>query len=237
MRQVPQYLLIGDGCVAHHFRHYFSLLKLHFETWHRKESLALLNQRLKKCTHVLLLISDHAIEEFITKHLKQTHALRIHFSGSLISEHSHGAHPLMSFNKNLYDLKQYQAIPFIFDHDAPDFETLLPGLPNQHIQLHKSLKAKYHALCVLSGNFSCMLWQKLFNSFKNEFNLPSSIAHPYLLQHTQNLLNDPHAALTGPLVRGDRNTIEKNLSALHLDHFQDVYKSFVDCFNQLQEKI
>lgn len=230
MRQVPNYLLIGNGRVARHFQHYFSLLKLSFNTWHRHQSLSQLHQHVEASTHILLLINDSAIDELIDKHFQQTPALRIHFSGSLISHHAFGAHPLMTFGDHLYDLKQYQHIPFVLEEDTPAFASLLPGLPNHAVRLPKALKAKYHALCVLSGNFSCLLWQKLFASFEREFKLPSSIAYPYLRQQTQNLLNDNHSALTGPLVRDDQATIEKNLSALQADPFQEVYQSFVSCY-------
>lgn len=232
MRQVPQYLLIGNGRVARHFQHYFSLLKLPFTTWHRRESHDKLRLFLSHASHILLLISDDAIEGFIAEHIKNSNSLCIHFSGSLISDHAYGAHPLTTFSEDLYDTDQYHAIPFILDEDAPAFELLLPGLPNQHARLPKSLKAKYHALCVLSGNFSCMLWQKLFSVFETEFHFPPSIAFPYLLQQTKNLISNNKTALTGPLVRNDVNTIEKNIAALHFDPFQEIYKSFISCYQQ-----
>ena len=62
--------LIGNGHVARHFQYYFSLLQLSFTTWHRKESVAKLQQELTRSSHILLLISDSAIEEFIQQHLK-----------------------------------------------------------------------------------------------------------------------------------------------------------------------
>lgn len=236
MRQVPQYVLIGNGRVARHVQHYFSLLSLSFSTWQRKEPLEKLHHQLSTATHVLVLLPDHAISDFITTHSHLTSAYWIHFSGSVVSENSYGAHPLMTFSEKLYSLAAYQAIPFIIDHHAPSFDTLLPGLPNEHARLHTSLKAKYHALCVLSGNFSCMLWQKMFSSFEQEFNLPSSLVHPYLKQQMQNLMQDAESALTGPLVRNDHLTIEKNMAALSTDPYQSIYKSFVSCYQQLKEK-
>jgi predicted short-subunit dehydrogenase-like oxidoreductase (DUF2520 family) len=230
MRQVPQYLLIGNGRVARHFRHYFSLLKLPFMAWDRSASLSDLHQKVTACSHLLLLISDSAIDEFINQHLEKSEAIRIHFSGSLILSNAFGAHPLMTFSENLYDVEQYHAFSFVLDHDAPPFETLLPGIPNRHVRLDTSLKAKYHALCVLSGNFSCLLWQKFFTSLQQEFNLSSSIAHPYLMQQTKNLITNAKSALTGPLVRDDRKTIEKNLAALSSDPYQEIYKSFVAAY-------
>ncbi len=236
MRQAPHYLLIGNGRVARHFRHYFSLLSLSFTTWQRGESEATLQQEIHRATHILILISDQQIEYFIAQHLKNTTALLIHFSGSLISAEAHGAHPLMPFNQDLYDLAQYKAIPFVIDHDAPAFNTLLPGLPNQHARLEKSLKPKYHALCVLSANFSCLLWQKLFTSLEQEFHLPPDIAKTCLQQQTNNLLANPKTAFTGPLVRGDAVTIEKNKAALAGDPFQKVYESFVECYQALKKE-
>lgn len=235
MRQVPRYLLIGNGRVARHFQYYFTQLGLSFNSWQRSQSLTELQQHILDATHILILISDQQINEFIRLHLHYTRAYLIHFSGSLISEKAYGAHPLMTFNPTLYPIEQYPQIPFVIDQDAPDFDVLLPGLSNPHVRLPKEFKAKYHALCVMSGNFSCMLWQKLFSSLEQEFNLPAETAQLYLQQQTKNLLTHPKTALTGPLVRGDLVTIEKNLQALQGDPFKEVYESFVKCYENLKE--
>ncbi|MBV9575404.1 MAG: DUF2520 domain-containing protein [Gammaproteobacteria bacterium] len=237
MRQVPHFLLIGNGRVARHFQHYFKLLSLSFETWHRQEPLADLYQKAATASHILLLISDKAIPTFIEQHLKNTQAYRIHFSGSLVTDLAFGAHPLMTFNTELYELKCYQSLSFVLDHDAPDFSALLPGLANASVRLHTSLKPKYHAFCVLSGNFSCLLWQKFFSSLEQEFHIPPAMAYPYLFQITQNISVNPNTALTGPLVRNDKETIEKNLMALQADPFQKIYQSFVDCYRSLTEEM
>lgn len=230
MRQVPHYLVIGNGRVAKHFAHYLAEVNLSFNTWHRQQSTAELKQLLNQATHVLILISDQAINDFIIHHLQNTDILKIHFSGSVVTPHAFGAHPLMTFSEQLYTLDQYQEIPFVLDHDAPDFSYLMPGLVNPHVRLDKSLKAKYHALSVLSGNFSCMLWQKFMSTLENEFNIPKDIVYPYMRQQTKNLLDNYKAALTGPLVRDDKITIEKNLLALQADPFKQVYQSFVSCY-------
>lgn len=233
MRRVPHYLLIGDGRVAKHFKHYFSLLQLPFSTWNRQQSVSELKDLLPQSSHLLILISDAAIEAFVKDYCANESLIRIHFSGSLISQHAFGAHPLMSFANEMYSLQEYQTIPFVLDDDAPEFSDLLPGLANSHFRLDKTLKAKYHALCVLSGNFSCLLWQKLFSEFEQKLNLPQTISHPYLRQQMQNLVTNPLNALTGPLVRNDIVTIENNLAALCNDPFQEVYQSFVNAYKKL----
>lgn len=230
MRQVPtRYLIIGNGRLARHMYHYLTLLQLPVNLWHRSQNLNDLAEKLALATHVLVLISDSAIEPFIDSHLQTTSALIMHCSGSLISKAAYGVHPLMTFGPHLYEEAQYARIPFIIDEDAPCFADLLPGVPNPYQRLSKSLKAKYHALCVLSGNFTCMLWQKLFVAFKDELKISPELAYPYLEQQIQNLLIDPEKALTGPISRGDHVTIAKNIAALAGDPFQEVYRSFVNC--------
>lgn len=236
MRQVPHYLIIGNGRLARHFQHYFNLLSLPYSTWHRGESPEVLQQKVAGASHILILISDAAIEGFIQTHLASANSMLIHFSGSLATDLAIGAHPLFGFHSGTYSLLTYQSIPFVIDHDAPDFESLLPGLHNAHSRLHKNQKAKYHALCVMSGNFSCLLWQKYFKTLEDEFHLPVSIAYPYLQQQTQNLIQDATHALTGPLVRDDQITIQKNIDALSGDPFKALYEAFVTCYQALQEE-
>jgi hypothetical protein len=135
MRQVPGYLIIGNGRVARHFCHYFSLLDIPVSQWRRPESLTRLKTLASKATHILLLVSDKAIEPFIREHLQDTAAVKVHFSGALTTPLAHGAHPLMTFNDGVYPLEKYKSIPFVVDAGAPDFEDLLPGLPNPHASL------------------------------------------------------------------------------------------------------
>ena len=57
MRQVPQYLIVGNGRVARHVCHYFSLLNIPVLTWNRSESFDLLHEKIQQVSHILLLIS------------------------------------------------------------------------------------------------------------------------------------------------------------------------------------
>jgi predicted short-subunit dehydrogenase-like oxidoreductase (DUF2520 family) len=196
-----------------------------------------LQEKVETSTHILLLINDAAIETFISTHLQQSKAYKIHFSGALVTDKAYGLHPLMTFNTSLYDLAKYQSIAFVIDHDAPAFADLLPGLSNPHVYLNKSLKPKYHALCVMAANFSCILWQKLFTSFEAELSIPHSLAFPFLQQQTQNLIANYQTALTGPLVRGDQLTIQKNINALENDPFQQIYKTFVEHYSQISQEL
>ncbi|MBA2654323.1 MAG: DUF2520 domain-containing protein [Gammaproteobacteria bacterium] len=236
MKQVPHYLIIGNGRVAKHIAHYFTLLKITFAKWCRKDPTDQLITLLPQASHILILIDDRAIDKFIAQHLQKANSILVHFSGSLTSKFAYGAHPLTSFNDGLYDLETYMSIPFIIDHDAPDFGNLLPNLSNLNLRLNTSLKSKYHALCVLSGNFSVILWQKFFRNLSDEFNIPISLSQIYLTQITQNLIANPENALTGPLVRHDYETINNNLASLKDDPFQEVYQTFVTCYDKITMK-
>lgn len=236
MRQVPTFLIIGNGRVARHMCHYFQSLDIPYTQWHRHMPASVLAPLAAKASHILLLIRDDAIENFAKTYLADSKAVKIHFSGALNAQGIYGAHPLMTFGEGLYAPEKYRDIHFIIDSDAPDFADLLPGLPNAHARLDPAQKAKYHALCVMAGNFSCLLWQKLFDTLQSEFDIPAAAALPYLSQQTENLAADYHTALTGPLARGDTATIARNISALKGDNFQAVYQAFVEAYKGKQEK-
>jgi predicted short-subunit dehydrogenase-like oxidoreductase (DUF2520 family) len=236
MRQVPTFLIIGNGRVARHMCHYFTSLDIPYTQWHRQLPVSALAPLVAAASHILLLIRDDAIERFAQTHLAESDAVKIHFSGALNARGIYGAHPLMTFGADLYAAEKYRDIYFIIDSNAPDFADLLPGLPNAHARLDTAQKAKYHALCVMAGNFSCLLWQKLFDTLQSDFDIPATAAAPYLKQQTENLLADYQTALTGPLARGDTATIARNMAALKDDEFQAVYHAFVEAYKGKQEK-
>lgn len=243
MRQVPhldnyRYAIIGDGRMATHFCHYLDLLKIPYSQWSRK-----LNEKhelkpiIKKSTHLLILLSDSAINNFIIENSINDKKIIVHFSGRLISEFAWSAHPLMSFGLNLYDTHVYQSIPFIFEKEGPEFSELLPGLANPNFKIPGEQKAYYHALCVLSNNFTTLLWQKFYNAMEKEFEIPKQVLIPFMQRTFLNIQEDHQKALTGPLVRNDISTIKANLEALENDEFHQVYLAFVEAFQKSEEKI
>lgn len=224
MGQVPGLLLIGNGRVSRHFQHYLGLLGIPFRLWTRHH-----RPRLEGITTALVLLPDDSIVPFLQEHPELQSLTRVHFSGSLATDLAWGAHPLMTFSHRLYSLEQYRSIHFILDAGAPPFEELLPGLPNPHHRLEPQRKARYHAECVLSGNFTTMLWTHFFDSLEKQLGLPREAALPYLRQVVNNLQSEENP-LTGPLVRGDRATVARNLQALEGDPYQGVYSSFVEAY-------
>jgi len=225
-------LIVGNGRVARHFFYYLQNSSIPVIQWSRSSTESL-SERLEKSAPdtLLILIQDSAIAPWIDSHPEVQSKTLIHFSGCLSIPQTIGMHPLMTFGPSLYDLPFYEKIPFVCESGKLKFSDIFPTLNNPSHSINPDEKPFYHALCVLSGNFSTILWQKLFREFESRLKIPSSIAQPYLEQMTRNLLAQPNLALTGPLQRRDQVTIEKNLSALEGDAFQDIYQAFREIYS------
>jgi predicted short-subunit dehydrogenase-like oxidoreductase (DUF2520 family) len=241
MGQVPQnsqLLLIGSGRLSRHLARYFDLLNLSYRQWNRRTgTVGELRSEIANSSHLLLAISDSAIESFLQTHQDWCVGKTcVHFSGSLSTPLAIGAHPLMTFSSgDFYDLPTYQKIPFILDSQKTEFQKLLPGLPNPHFAIPAKAKALYHAWCVMSGNFTVILWEKFFAELEGRWELPRTVAYPYLQQIALNLQTasafSPNASvLTGPLARRDHATIERNLASLKDSSFLNIYQAFADLF-------
>lgn len=243
MSQVPHYLLISNGRLSSHLQHYFSSLKIPFTVWQRNGGGEKLAAALQTATHVLILLPDDAIAAFTATQLlplcdRVTHPILIHCSGNLVLDNVIGAHPLMTFatvqNANdYYPQHIYERMVFVIDEEA-NFSELFPLLLNPYVKIAKKDRPKYHAMCVMAGNFSCLLWRQLFTTFEKEFGISREVAYPYLIQQMENLMQRPLTALTGPLVRNDVKTIANNLAALEHDPFKKIYEAFVATYSLTQ---
>ncbi|PWU21732.1 MAG: hypothetical protein C5B49_02150 [Bdellovibrio sp.] len=226
-------LVVGNGRVARHLCEYFKRMRMSFETWNRREnSVGDLRDSLSRAGRVLVLLSDTVLEDFFHQyHGLAPEAMWIHCSGALEISGMESFHPLMTFGPQLYTLDQYVLIPFVTTSHFT-LAQALPGLSNPCVRIPVSHKARYHALCVLSGNFTTILWRKLIEEFR-DWNLSPGLAKPFAQQVVANVFSFPDQALTGPLVRRDLETQAKNLAALDGDPFADIYRAFQNLFFQV----
>lgn len=218
-------LLIGSGRVARHLSHYLSLLNIHFETWDRAQDPHAISRKVAEATHILLAISDSALESFYGKHLAGHDKVVVHFSGAHHFDDMIAAHPLMTFGPDLYSLETYKKIHFALT-GTKDLPSAIPGLENSYSVLAAEDKALYHAYCVLGGNFTTLLVNKMLEGLES-LNIPRQAASIYIQQTLENTLASSSKALTGPLARKDVSTVEANLEALKNDPYLEVYKSFL----------
>jgi predicted short-subunit dehydrogenase-like oxidoreductase (DUF2520 family) len=218
----PTYGLIGRGRVATHLARYLELEGIPLIHWNR--GMDLRPGAALRCADILLLaISDDAIEPFIAANGELRDRPLVHFSGSLTTETAHGFHPLMTFGPEPYDLETYRSMAFVAEKAAPPFDTLFPDLCNTCALIETDLKPLYHALCVLSGNFTTILWSKAMQDFEQRLHLPREVLYPFLERTAANTLRQGSAALTGSLARGERGTVERDLEGLAGDPFREVY--------------
>lgn len=231
MRQVPTYGVIGAGRMARHFIHYLKLLSIPSLQWTRAcHDLTELKIFIQCCDPILILIKDDAIDTFISEHPRLNKKTLVHFSGSIATQQAIGAHPLMTFAHDLYTLEKYQTIPFIVDTQRLDFSQILPGLNNPHFIISPEMKNFYHSLCSMSGNFTTLLWQKMFKEMETQFHIPKEMIYPYLKQICHNLIADSENALTGPFIRNDKKTIANHQTALANDEYKLVYEGFFQMY-------
>ncbi len=87
-------------------------------------------------------------------------------------------------------------------------------------------------MCVMAGNFSQLMWKGISDRFERQFALPATILNPYIQQLAENFIRTPQSALTGPLTRNDRQTIEQNFNSLSADPLQDLYAAFIHFYEQ-----
>lgn len=237
MGQVPtlKYLLIGSGRLARHLNFYFEHLNLDFETWTRKtDAQAELPSKLERADVILLAISDNNIQSFYEEHASRELEKKswVHFSGAFHHSKILGFHPLMSFGSELYDVDTYRCFPFVGEENQQDFKSIFPSFPNPSYKIPSEKKALYHAYCVMGGNFTQLLWWRVEEAFQKELGLPPTSLLHFKAQVFSNTLKDSRAALTGPLVRGDIETIDKNLSALK-GNDPALYQEFVNVYQRL----
>jgi predicted short-subunit dehydrogenase-like oxidoreductase (DUF2520 family) len=226
------YTIIGNGRTARHMKFYLQSQNIRVHSWNRKENTSQeLQKYLNACDTVLILIKDSEIKKFVDEHPELSSKTLVHFSGSLVIPGIVGLHPLMTFSEKLYSLDFYKKIPFISEIGNETFQDIFPQLANPSAEIETSMKPLYHSLCVMGGNFTTLLWTKLFESFKEKFDFKPDLLFPYLEKISENLKEDYKTALTGPIVRKDVSTMKSNLSALENDSFADIYKSFVRVTN------
>ncbi|MCB0342045.1 MAG: DUF2520 domain-containing protein [Pseudobdellovibrionaceae bacterium] len=236
----PKYLIVGSGRLARHLHFYFQSLEVPHWQWARKplrefNTLNIddfpyagdrLTHSLEQVDHVLLAISDQALVSWASQqHFGEK--VVVHFSGSLTLPNMVTLHPLMTFGPELYEKELYPQIPFVYVSESTSFDQVFPELPNPSFPLEEKNFALYHALCVISGNFPTVLAQACFQEFEKYLGLPREVLFPFLRVTMNNILTYSESALTGPLARGDKQTIDKNLQALSGNPLSDIYESFL----------
>lgn len=224
-------LLVGSGRLSQHLIYWNSLQKspVQVSTWNRKtHTIEDLKNKIQSADLIWLAISDSSLVSFFEEHLSDAKAKVVHFSGALHDSRMISAHPLMSFPVKLMPADVYPRIHFALT-GSQNLQQVLPGFINSFSLIDEKQKAFYHSLCVVAGNFPQLLWNESLSEFR-KLNIPTEAVETYIQQITQNFVQLKENSLTGPLVRKDQVTIEKNLKALENSKLKKIYESFKGVF-------
>jgi hypothetical protein len=139
--QKRPYLIVGNGKLARHFKHYFKLLDIEYYQWARG-SVDSFNKFYNHVDKIVVLIADDSIESFIKQYYKKNDSdkIWIHCSGILSTPLAISAHPLSTFGNELYDLETYKSVPFVTEKEQLSFKEIFPEFPNSSYQIPKEKK-------------------------------------------------------------------------------------------------
>lgn len=139
----------------------------------------------------------------------------IHFSGAINLDGVYGFHPLYSFPPLPLPPETMNEIAFACPERGPAFANVFPGASNPHFEIAAENRARYHALAVLSGNFASFLWNETAKEFASLGDIPpETILKTYFSGLVDRFAESPEASMTGPVLRKDSVTVDKNLAAL-----------------------
>jgi len=152
-----------------------------------------------------------------------------------------GWHPLQTFPRP--DGKIFSGIPISLEGDTAavetgrEFATLLGALP---LILPAELKPLYHCLCTISSSHVAALLLFCYEALRIFPAESRSLIRQGLLNISRAALENlegslPKDALTGPVVRGDHETVQKHLDELsrRFPHWHPVYKSLNEYLQQI----
>ncbi len=225
MNDVKTILIVGSGRLATHLNYWVGLQNTPYKilNWDRHQDPHLIKTYIQQADAVWLAVSDSAIVSFYEKYLQGFNLHVVHFSGALHDDRILCAHPLMTFTNNIYPDDVYEKVHFAIT-GREKLTDVLFGFQNSYFQLSADDKPLYHALCVVAGNFPQMLWTEI-SKICAEKNIPIHAFDNYLRQCVENFISAGAASMTGPFVRNDLATIEKNKSALTAP-LKNIYQTF-----------
>ncbi len=161
---------------------------------------------------VLLAVPDDAIPELARRFPGRC----AHLSGSLHLEGVPSLHPLTSFDGRAAD---WTGTPLAVTGDAPSWIVEAFGdLGFAPFTLPAELKALYHACAVLSSGHAASLWLGAARMLAERgVDLPGRGFLPLAEATLRNLEAHGDAGRTGPFVRGDQGTIQRDADALPME--------------------
>jgi predicted short-subunit dehydrogenase-like oxidoreductase (DUF2520 family) len=153
----------------------------------------------------------------------------IHFSGAVAVPGMRGYHPLYSFGREDVSFEVFRRILIARETGAPPLRSLLPRIVNPEIEIAAGDRALYHALAVVSGNFTAHVWNEATKAYAGRFTgVPADALALYFSSLVDRFRDNPTGSYTGPVARRDAGTVGLNLKALESDPaLHSFYRAFL----------
>lgn len=211
-----------------------------------------LQEVISSCDMILLTVPDDAILEVWEKakvyasgkiicHCSGLHSSKI-FSDSGINHYAYSIHPLIAVNSKEYSWRELNDVLFVIEGNIKHLcmiEEMFHSMGNRTRIISAENKIKYHAAAAISSNYMTALFfmsEKLFL----ECGFEETEARRELYALAKGNLDHIKEqgcieALTGPLERGDYDTVRKHIEALE-PKMQGVYRKTAGYLIQIAEQ-
>lgn len=188
-------------------------------------------QKITEADVYVISVSDNAIAE-VAAQLPFENRLVVHTSGSsefsvLNDKNRKGVfYPLQTFTKGKEI--DFSPIPICVEAESETDYQLLEKLGNcisqKVVRIHSDQRKSLHVAAVFVCNFVNHLYQ-IGDEICRKNNVPFEVLHP-LIQETAHKISElsPKEAQTGPALRNDTKTIEKQLDFLENPEYKKLYQ-------------
>lgn len=151
-------------------------------------------------------------------------------------------HPIQAFSQKRTSLKQFENIYFGLEGCGEALvlsQKIARQLGGHPLILQAKDKALYHAACSIASNFLIVLLDMAF-SLLGHIGLQEKQAFQTILPLVKGNLHNVkkfniERSLTGPVIRGDRESVQKHLEALR--DFPSYYETYVTLAKQALEMV
>jgi predicted short-subunit dehydrogenase-like oxidoreductase (DUF2520 family) len=169
---------------------------------------------------VSMLAASGAIREGqYVAHTSGRHGLAVLEPAAALGARVLALHPAMTFTGTALDLPRLTGCSFGVTADQPDTialaESLVADLGGQLVRVPEDKRALYHAGLAHGANHLVTLVSQAMGLLRESGATdPAATLRPLLTAALDNALTMDSAALTGPIVRGDVETVRAHLAAI-----------------------
>ncbi len=174
----------------------------------------------------------------------------LHLSGSLpydiiqfLNSYTGALHPLKSFADPINSAKTIKNTLFTFDGDNAAFDILLPLIKKigcKLVRINSADKPLYHLAAVLTSNYTVTLFD-ISEHILRHIGFSKGEAKEALMSLLKGVIynietKDAKSALTGPILRGDSNTVKLHIQNITDENIKTIYKSLAFATLKIAER-